>query len=149
MRHEVRNCQNCYVSYAYQSSGSGCLATDNDPDFCPRCKSNIVDALARVPKTAEWTMIVIEGLERERVLEAQQRERENPSRTLFGLPIRRYGASLFKVRDGKTIATRHTDIITYNNVEYFIATWTDNSEPPQVSRRALRDLATGETRFAE
>ncbi|MDE6284142.1 MAG: hypothetical protein K2M17_00130 [Bacilli bacterium] len=51
MLHYYKRCKFCGKVYSYQASGYGCLEPTNDENYCPECKSIILDALEKqVPK---------------------------------------------------------------------------------------------------
>lgn len=51
MQHYNKRCKFCGRTYSYQASGYSCLEPNNDENYCPECKSIILDALEnQVPK---------------------------------------------------------------------------------------------------
>lgn len=138
-------CINCYDNYSYQSSGEGCGRPENDGDYCPRCKLNIIEALGRVPKVAEWTQVDVEGEEKERVLTEKKRKDENPDKLWGNLTIRECSSDMFRFVDGQTkVATRYhparLDGVKYSVIEDFL-----DGKPVRVTKNVLRNFKTGKT----
>ena len=77
------------------------------------------------------------------ILALRQHQHENPRQTIFG-PIREIGGTLFDVKLGKTVAFAPSDIVrTVDGRMYIVSEWSDKREPPTVSRKMERQLATG------
>jgi len=49
MIERLTRCTHCGDVYSYQASGDGCNRNENDPHYCPVCKTTINDALSQIP----------------------------------------------------------------------------------------------------
>lgn len=130
----LQRCGHCGVTYAYITSGHGCLESANDSRYCPDCAGVVLQALAKVPRKFErvWAPTTEVTLE-----ELLRIERADTSL------IRRVSMPLY---DTSTWESDRSGFVRREGVEYNYRFWPGRESEAVITREMEKNLETGELR---
>lgn len=141
MTHQNKRCAHCATTYAYQSSGGGCLEPTNDPTYCPSCKKVVLDALSSVPAKFERDWVVTRDVSVETLVELE-RERLDAVREKGGIPVRRVLMGLYDMADFSN--HNHRGLVRLDGKTYSYDYWEKGGMAAgQVCVEVEREVATG------